>query len=131
VILNSRMMLAAPRTSSKRGKENDVEVKGNASTLSDQKQYAQMAIPKSHGSGVQKECKFARIKRQIMALNVMSPTSLCRVFAGRNLRSIFLAGLAGCGLRALAGFFSATTILHPDRSVDQHVNRWEAFSRAG
>ena len=73
-----------------------------------------MAIPKSHGSGVQKECKFARIKRQIMALNVMSPTSLCRVRA----RSIFLAGLAGCGLRALAGLFSATTILHPDRSVD-------------
>src|SRR6266536_1948741 len=107
------MMLAAPRTSSKRGKENDVEVKGNASTLS-----------------VQKECKFARIKRQIMALNVMSPTSLCRVFAGRNLRSIFLAGLAGCGLRALAGFFSATTILHPDRSVDQHVNRLDISRRA-
>src|SRR6266540_3539429 len=106
------MMLAAPRTSSKRGKENDVEVKGNASTLSDQKQYAQMAIPKSHGSGVQKECKFARIKRQIMALNVTRTTSLCGVFAGWNLQPIFLAG---------AGLFSATTILHPDRSVDPKV----------
>jgi hypothetical protein len=34
------------------------------------------------------------------------------------LRSIFLAGLARRGFRALADLFSATTVLHPDRSVD-------------
>jgi hypothetical protein len=71
-----------------------------------------MAIPTSHGSGVHTEYKFARIKRQITALNVIATMSLFRSREGRASRVFFAGGLGGRGFLALAGLFSVTAFLH-------------------
>lgn len=82
-----------------------------------------MAIPTSHGSGVHTECKFARIKRQITALNVTATTSLFRLREGRDPRVVFWGGLGGREFLALAGLFSATAFLHQIVQCLLSINR--------